>query len=340
MSVDHSSSSTARQRIGARRQQLVAAASIGLSVIAAAFIASSGPLDDASAAVAPQGQGFRLNAGDMRFILKQIKISEAHATKESGPGDPLIGDGEFQIANPMLPYGLRAVDGSENNLEPGQNTYGAVDQTMPRLSPATFKGAENSTVPGVGPVGPPGNTTYASKNGNVVDSQPRMISNLIVDQTATNPAAVKAAGRPHRTFLGEPVEPCTAPNVPVGCTPPYQTLFMPNVTTDVGLSPGYNSWFTIFGQFFDHGLDLTSKSSTDTVFVPLKADDPLIAGPDHIAGNGDDLPVNKRFMVLSRTKNQPGPDNAMGTSDDIQEATNLDTPWVDQSQTYTSHGPP
>ena len=42
-------------------------------------------------------------------------------------------------------------------------------------------------------------------------------------------------------------------------------------------------------------------------------------------------------MVLTRAQNQPGPDGVLGTDDDIQNANNTDTPWVDQSQTYTSH---
>ena len=71
--------------------------------------------------------------------------------------------------------------------------------------------------------------------------------------------------------------------VPLGCTPSHKTLFIPNVTTDVGLSPPYNSLFTFFGQFFDHGVDQTVKSG-GAVFVPLKPDDPLITvGPDGIA---------------------------------------------------------
>ena len=164
-----------------------------------------------------------------------------------------------------------------------------------------------------------------------------MISNLIVDQTVTNPAAVKAAKKPHRTFLGEPVEPCTEPACPRAAPRPAETLFMPNVTTDVGLSPPYNSWFTLFGQFFDHGLDSTVKGGSGTVFVPLKADDPLIAGPDHELGSADDLPPQQRFMVLTRAENQPGPDGILGTADDVQDATNTDSPWVDQSQTYSSH---
>ncbi|MCW2960378.1 MAG: heme peroxidase [Thermoleophilia bacterium] len=317
----------------ARRRQVLAAASVGLTVVAAACIAGGSQMTTADAAVAPQGQGFQLNRGDMRFILKQIKISEAHATKENGPGTPLVGDGEFQISDPMLPFGLRTVDGSDNNLIPGQNSFGASHQKFPRLSTPVFRSAD-VTPPAFGPPTP---TSYAQKSGNVFDAEPRLVSNLIVDQTSTNPAAIQAAAVPHRTFLGEPVVPCDSGGQPAGCVPSGKTLFMPNVTTDVGLSPPFNSWFTLFGQFFDHGVDLTTKGGSGTVFVPLKADDPLIPGPDGVLGNGDDLPANQRFMVLTRATNQPGPDGILGNADDIHEAINTDTPWVDQSQTYTSH---
>src|SRR3712207_4396644 len=42
-------------------------------------------------------------------------------------------------------------------------------------------------------------------------------------------------------------------------------------------------------------------------------------------------------MVLTRAANQPGPDGRIGTVDDVRDAVNQTTPWVDQSQTYTSH---
>ena len=52
-------------------------------------------------------------------------------------------------------------------------------------------------------------------------------------------------------------------------------------------------------------------------------------------------------MVLTRALNQPGPDGIVGddlstpavdeSTDDDQDANNTDSPWVDQSQTYTSH---
>ncbi len=70
--------------------------------------------------------------------------------------------------------------------------------------------------------------------------------------------------------------------------------------------------------------------------MPLQHDDPLFdAGPDDIPGNADDPGTN--FMVLTRATNRPGPDGLIGTDDDIQEATNTTTSFVDQNQTYTSH---
>ena len=52
-----------------------------------------------------------------------------------------------------------------------------------------------------------------------------------------------------------------------------------NAAPDEGLSAPFNSWFTLFGQFFDHGLDLVDKGGNGTVFIPLMPDDPLyVAG--------------------------------------------------------------
>ena len=63
----------------------------------------------------------------------------------------------------------------------------------------------------------------------------------------------------------------------------------------------------------------------------MKADDPLVLrGPDGIAGNGDEVPPGLRFMTLTRGTIVPGPDGN-------RSAQNTDTPFVDQSQTYTSH---
>jgi len=278
----------------------------------------------ATAAPAPTGSGFTVTPGDLAYILKQIKIAEHHSQAlldnpdATDPCFGLVGPGPNQVPDRLTPYGLRTVDGSCNNLFPGREHYAASDQVFPRLSgnPGTFKDAEGVPAGFFGPGSPAiPSSSYKQKKGFVFDSQPRVISNLIVDQTSTNPAAIAAAENPVRTQGNEGIVRCTtdpAPDavpptdgVPAGCTPSHQTLFIPNVTTDVGLSPPYNSVFTFFGQFFDHGVDQTVKSG-GAVFVPLKADDPLITlGPDGKANTGDEVPPGQRFMVLTRAQNQP-----------------------------------
>ena len=292
-----------------------------------------------SPAQAAVGQGFTVTPADLAYILKQIKIAEAHVantTSETGPCGALLGTGADQLASPLLSFGLRTVDGSCNHLTDGQETYGASDQLFPRLAGKDFKAAEKAPAGMFGPGSPSFPTTYADKAAanTVVDSQPRLISNLIVDQTASNPAAVAAAGYPVR---GQGSGDGTA-------TTDGATLVIPNVTTDIGLSAPYNSWFTLFGQFFDHGIDQTVKGG-GSVIVPLRPDDPLIAGPDRTPGTADDpkpgdaryVPPSMRFMALTRAANQPGPDGRLGTADDVQDAKNTDSPYVDLSQAYASH---
>ncbi|MDX6552649.1 MAG: hypothetical protein QOH74_1137, partial [Gaiellales bacterium] len=230
-------------------------------IVAVATIASMGG-SAAHAAQAPTGQGFTVTPADLAFILKQIKIAEHHAATYTAadPCGTLVGPGPNQIPDRLTSYGLRTVDGTCNNLFPGRETFSAADVAFPRLTAPVFRDAE-SVPPGFGP---PGSTSYKQKSGLVFDSQPRVISNLIVDQTSTNPAAIAAAAFPVRSQNNPGVHPCTTdPDpfatppvdaVPVGCVPSHQSLFIPNVTTDVGLSPPYNSLFTFFGQFFDHGV--------------------------------------------------------------------------------------
>ena len=376
-------------------------------LMSASFLPMVAP---ANAVVAPVGQGFAVTASDLSFILKQIKIAEAHVantTSTTGPCGALVGTGLNQIPSPLVSMGLRTVDGSCNNLQPGQETFGSADQIFPRLGSKKFLTAQGAPTDFFGPNPGPASSSYAQKKGNVFDTEPRIVSNLIVDQTSTNPAAIAAAGSPVRTqgnlgikacttdptpaiaavpgvaavigvdavlaaveipatdtsqlvpaVIGMPAVPAVpavdaipavlaAAGIPAGCTPSHQTLFIPNVTTDVGLSPPYNSLFTLFGQFFDHGVDQTVKGG-GKVYIPLESDDPLIAGPDHdIATIADNLPPHLRFMVLTRGQNQPGPDGILGdlgstplvdeSADDVQDAKNTNSPWVDQSQTYTSH---
>ena len=138
------------------------------------------PTVKAQTQAAPVGAGFRVDAGDLRFIYEQILVAQDHAA-----GGTLLGPGPNQVHDPQLPRGLRTVDGSFNNLVPvpDQHLFGASDQLFPRLTVPNFRPAQNGT-------------SYAQKSGQVIDSQPRIITNLIVDQSANNPAALAAASNP------------------------------------------------------------------------------------------------------------------------------------------------
>ncbi|MEJ5989219.1 peroxidase family protein [Ramlibacter sp. PS3R-8] len=299
----------------------------------------SAPTDPVTGAVAPPPPpgvlpaesdvatpGVHLIRSDLQFILDQILIGEANSNAYGH--DPVaLRD---LIPNTRLPWGLRTVDGSYNNLLDGQEFFGASDQDFPMLIDQIFRDdGDGDNFFGIT------NTNYATSGpgANVVDNDPRIISNLVVDQTETNPAAVGA---------NDGATPVVSPGLDglFGTEDDREVFFIPNVAPDAGLSSPFNAWFTFFGQFFDHGLDLVDKGNNGVIFVPLEADDPLVAGADGEFGTSDDLPVQQRFMLLTRADNtavQAGDDGIFGTSDDKHFHNNETTPFVDQNQTYTSH---
>ncbi|HEX2280826.1 MAG TPA: hypothetical protein VHG52_03590, partial [Thermomicrobiales bacterium] len=269
----------------------------------------------------------KLNKHDLEFILKQIEIAEAHAA-----GTPL----SELVPSSLLPYGLRTVDGSYNNLGIGREQWGASGELFQSLTDTGFTTGSGAFPSGFGY---PTNNDYGVA-GDVVDSGPRTVSNLIVDQTLDNPAAIAAAlqqtgltGQPLLDALATVVNahmqikalPQDDPAYPEakgqldalleqhGIKMDGPTVLLPNVAPDEGLSAPYNSFFTLFGQFFDHGLDLVAKGGNGTVYMPLSPDDPL-----YVPGSFTN------FMVMTRA--------SVG-----EDAANVTTPWVDQNQTYTSH---
>ena len=333
---------------------------------------------------------FTVNKHDLQFILEQIRIAEAHAS-----GTPLT----ELVDSPLLPLGLRTVDGSYNNIVPGREQWGASGEPFPRLTTPNWVNENDDSI--VFGTGTPGEVTLGNNNygapGSVADADPRIISNLVVDQTLSNPAVIAAALRHAGYSEAEIVEGVTAiraahqahpaalealqlaeaglavaqsaaiaaqqaliDGIQSGAelTPLFNaynaavqaeatanavveaaqgavqesadaleaelgewgiemdgpTVKLPNVAPDEGLSASYNSWFTLFGQFFDHGLDLVSKGGNGTVYIPLQPDDPLY--------NPDSPHTN--FMAMTRATVGDG-------------AANVTTPWVDQNQTYTSH---
>ncbi|QQR40398.1 peroxidase family protein [Devosia rhizoryzae] len=350
---------------------------------------------------------------DLDFILEQIKIAEKHAAYVANPNDPnaapLYGVGQAGQVGSVPAYtlslGLRTVDGSYNNLLPGQEKWGAADLPFPELLNPQYRTADGTFFdpdgPGPAPAMPTSPNYNPSNNPNslVFDSSLRTISNLIVDQTLSNPAAIikglqlggvmeaslvnvalvqaiyqaykPAADAEYQARVvmdaaktaanalndGNPDTPpsqaeqtaldalatATAAHdltvvnleaasatrdaalVPFGIVMDGDNVQISNVSPDVGLSAPFNSWFTLFGQFFDHGLDLVNKGGSGTVFIPLQPDDPLYVEGSHT-----------NFMVLTRATVSPGADGVMGTADDVRPV-NTTTPFVDQNQTYSSH---
>ncbi|KRR02770.1 hypothetical protein CQ12_06750 [Bradyrhizobium jicamae] len=336
---------------------------------------------------------------DLEFILAQIKIAEAHAA-----GQPLFGTNGLVPAY-NLSLGLRTVDGTYNHLIAGQERWGAGDSQFPSLLNPAYRPADGTLFDPDGPMGPapamPTALNYnPSNNPNslVFDSSLRTISNLLVDQTLGNPAAILTAleragsenpmaDLPQVTAIyqvfkpawdaeyqarvvmqnakaaaeelgdGDPLTPPSAEEQaaidawtaatadhaatvtaldearavrntalePFGIAMDGDNVHLPNVAPDEGLSAPFNSWFTLFGQFFDHGLDLVNKGGSGTVFIPLQPDDPLYVQGSHT-----------NFMVLTRATVSAGPDGVMNTSDDVRPV-NTTTSYVDQNQTYTSH---
>src|SRR5690242_13178504 len=141
---------------------------------------------------------------DLEFILAQILIAERNAA-----GQSLLDI----LPNVEVPWGLRTVDGTLNNLMPDQSEFGAADNTFPRLTDPVFRDAQFGT-------------SYEQTFGTVIDSTPRTISNLIVDQTANNPAAVAAAEQTPGAQL------ITSPGLDgvFGTPDDRQVFFIPNVS--------------------------------------------------------------------------------------------------------------
>ena len=201
--------------------------------------------------------------GDLNRILSDIKIAERHAA-----GERL----QDILPNHSIPWGLRTVDGSFNNLNPGRENFGRADEPFLNDVMRDFRDADRGT-------------SYNS-SASVEDINPRLISHLIVNQSTENPAAVAAAAEEDGENIGPDI---------AGA----DQFFIPNTAPDEGLSAPFNAYLTFFGQFFDHGLDLINKGGNGVVRIGVPADDPLFdanAGPDG------------SFMLMTRATRTMGAD--------------------------------
>ena len=277
---------------------------------------------------------------DLEFILQQILIAEQHAAGA---------DLTTLVPNSFVPFGLRTVDGSFNNLFPGNEEFGAADNLFPRLTDPVFRDAGGDDRPGRSCPDRPSRTPTYGQSGFVVDSEPRIISNLIVDQTSNNPAAVAVAGSAGADGLWGTADDALNDGVAIigrgrpgrlaGTADDIAEFSFDNVAPDEGLSAPFNLWFVFFGQFFDHGLDLLARRAA-TARSSFRCSPTIRSSP-----GGWCLRYRRRSAARllhgadAGHEPLPGPatDGARRRrADDIHEHMNKTSPFVDQNQTYTS----
>ena len=168
--------------------------SMALTFLCACVISgSAGATDVLGHPGSPNGD-LAFQRQDLDFILRQIKFAEDHVkNSQNGVGEQ---DCEALLAilpNGTVPWGLRTVDGSCNNLLPNQGGFGAADLEFRALVEPVFDSAQPLTKAFAPNDAMGANTSYVTGNGRTVqDSTARLISNLIVNQSTTNPAAVLA----------------------------------------------------------------------------------------------------------------------------------------------------
>ncbi|TPK92269.1 hypothetical protein FJ934_20890 [Mesorhizobium sp. B2-4-12] len=155
-----------------------------------------------------------------------------------------------------------------------------------------------------------------------------------------------------------------------GTTETITEYMVRNLNTLPG-DPSTSGIFTLFGQFFDHGLDFIGKGGQGSkIIIPLSPSDPLYRAP---MTNGPSDPGNTTITISRATPDgytvddyhgrpisiagadnvwgtpddlsAPGADGVYGTGDDVHAAmvkpattsyTNHTSPYIDQSQSYGS----
>lgn len=214
----------------------------------------------------------KLTTADLLFMQAQILFGS----------QPPIGTDPFSL------QGIRSVDGRFNNISDQE----LVDQYGDIIHSSRFAVANHAFVHFVDPVykdGPrlpspdpnfgPGPTPLWDDNyalgAYVVDYSPRIISNLVADMDSTN----------------DPLDTLTNPFVPGEA--------FGNPGSEAVFATPFNSLMTIFGQFFDHGVDFIAKGGAGSVYIPLLPNDvnyDAAPGPDFI-------PVTRASLYV---RNQDG----------------------------------
>ena len=316
-----------------------------------------------------------------------------HALGLFGTFDPLSVNGPDGLplyAGARDAAGFRILEGFFNNLtgtqsSPGAWMWGSADQPFPRLTSAQYnsyvhQALDNAALtnkafqaymdshPTLPDAQADSTALYADPSKSVVDYTPRMISQTISSSYMDHGAgvadsAMARVGAPTDTFH----ETITYAD---GHKEQVTETVIRNENTLPG-DPSTSGIFTLFGQFFDHGLDFIDKGGQGTkIVIALEPSDPLYRAP---GTNGGNDPGNLTITISRATPDGytvtdlhgralsiagadgvwntaddvrgAGADGLYGTADDVlgpmtqpTAANYIDhtSPYIDQSQTYGS----
>lgn len=211
----------------------------------------------------------KLTLADIQFLFEQVSLLN---------NDPRNGPFGNVPGAEMLPLGIRDVQGVGNN--PYNPNYGNADQFFVRETTARYIGAnlKGAFDPITLTYGAGASESYAKRDVDIVDNAPRVISNLVANQSADALSAIgyTTAQQQRLAVLDNPAD------TPGGRLNP--------LTGNMNPLP-YSTFTALFGQFFDHGLDFVHKGQDGTVYVNLPAGDTLEDDPRS--------PVN--YMTASRS---------------------------------------
>jgi Ca2+-binding RTX toxin-like protein len=301
---------------------------------------------------------FTLNQNDVSFLEQQVAFPTIHVVGYNTAGEPLYGykgsDGNVHVLgvlgsfNPLDtppgetvwyngardPIGLRDVSGHFNNLTQDGQSWGSFDQNFIRLTRADFahyvpQNLANDAL--AGPHVPAGavsdsSSLYSDPTVSVVDYTPRMISQTIVSGGVTFETDAQGHIVHTATGVAKVIDPGLIKDLGEidNSSPDSGQYFIRNQNTVSG-DPSTTGWFTLFGQFFDHGLDFIEKPNQNaTITIPLAESDPLYGtiGPDG-------QPVYSIKVHRATVSEFDGQGQA--------QYVNLDSPYIDQNQTYGSN---
>jgi Ca2+-binding RTX toxin-like protein len=183
---------------------------------------------------------------------------------------------------------------------------------------------------------------YANPFLTVYDATPRSISQLVDSQAALErvDAASIAADPINGGYFTDNLTYDVTDVTTALVTHQVTEKFQRNLNT-LGGDPSLSGWNTLFGQFFDHGLDFIGKGGNTTlqpgqdgvlgtaddvkvgskIYIPLDPSDPLYRAPVYDTGGNLIDPGNTKLSISRATVANPdaaGADGLFRTADDIQ----------------------